>query len=568
MDKRVKITIIGSVIMVVAIAISLGVVIKNKLTPSNEVMLLTEYYPIENSEVMLIVQDEIYQKNGKMIEDTIYIDYETVVELFNHRFYWDEQEEVLTYTTPTDIIRAEPDRVEYTIESIDKTNENADYPIVRMIDTELYLALDFVKQYSDIDVRIYEEPNRVIITYRWGEFLYTEVTKDTKLRLEPSIKSPILTELITGMELLYVNLEEPPKNGFFKVMTQDGIIGYVRDRFVKESYYKTLTSPNNMPEYTTQKRQEKINLVFHQVFGQNEADNLETLINATKGVNVVSPTWFSITDNQGTISSLASQDYMEKASELGLEVWALVDDFNPEVDMKELLSHTTRRDKLSGALMEAVKQFKLDGINIDFEVIPTDAGKDYVQFLRELSVKCRNNNIVLSVDNFVPPFKKHYDREEQGKIVDYVIIMAYDEYYSGSADAGPNSSIGFVEDAVRNTLKEVPQDKLIIAIPFYTRLWKEMPDGDVSREKDYAMTPAAQVLEDNGVEALWDETYGSYYAEYEKDGALYRMWQEEERSIEEKMKVIHEADLAGIAAWKLGLEKESVWDIIIKYLEN
>jgi spore germination protein YaaH len=254
------------------------------------------------------------------------------------------------------------------------------------------------------------------------------------------------------------------------------------------------------------------------------------------------------------------------AKSLGLEVWALVDDFNTEISMYDVLSHTSRRETLSNALVEAALEYKLNGINIDFEKITADAGEHYIEFLRELSVKCRNNGIVLSVDNFVPtPYTEHYNREEQGKIVDYVVVMAYDEFYAGSEVAGPVASIRFVTDAINNTLAVVPKEKTIIAIPFYTRLWKETKEGEVTSES-FSMTPAANLLTDNGAEAKWDDTYGCYYAEYEKDGVTYRMWQEEEKSIEKKMKVIYEAEVAGVAAWKLGLEKESIWDVIIPYL--
>jgi len=318
--------------------------------------------------------------------------------------------------------------------------------------------------------------------------------------------------------------------------------------------------------YTAQTRPEKINLVFHQVFSKDTGEKLEELIKQTKGVNVVSPTWFSVKDVSGSITSLASREYVDKAKELGLEVWALVDDFNSEVDMYELLSRTSRRENLSNSLIEAAIENKLNGINIDFENIPSKAGEHFIQFLRELSVKCRNNGIVLSVDNYVPaPYNKYYDRKEQGEIIDYVIVMAYDEYHSGSDVAGPVASIGFVRDAVRNTLEEVPKEKTIIAIPFYSRLWKETPDNEVSSES-LAMTPASQVFTNNGIEPKWSEAYGSYYGEFEKDGALYKIWLEDARSIEEKVKVIYEAGVAGVGAWKLGLEKEEVWNVIIRYL--
>jgi spore germination protein YaaH len=221
---------------------------------------------------------------------------------------------------------------------------------------------------------------------------------------------------------------------------------------------------------------------------------------------------------------------------------------------------------LSNSLVEAAIQYKINGINIDFEKIPSKAGEHFIQFLRELSVKCRNNGIVLSVDNYVPaPYNKYYDREEQGKIVDYIIVMAYDEYHSGSDVAGPVASIGFVKDAIRNTLEEVPKEKTIIAVPFYSRLWKETADGDVTSES-LSMTPASKVFTDNGIEPKWDDTYGSYYGEFEKDDAIYKIWLEDAKSIEEKMKVIYEANVAGIGAWKLGLEKEEIWNIVIRYL--
>jgi spore germination protein YaaH len=281
---------------------------------------------------------------------------------------------------------------------------------------------------------------------------------------------------------------------------------------------------------------------------------------------VISPTWFSINDVSGTISSLATEDYVAKAKNLGLEVWALVDDFNPDVNMKELLSYTSRRETLSNALIEKAQEFNLNGINIDFEKIPSDAGGDYIEFLRELSVKCRNNGIVLSVDSYVPsPYTEFYDREEQGKIIDYVVVMAYDEFYAGSEVAGPVSSLKFVKDAVNNILSVVPKEKTIIAIPFYTRLWKETTEGEVTSET-LSMTPAANLITDNGLEAKWDDASGCYYVEYKKDGATYRMWQEEDKSIEEKMKVINNADVAGVAEWKLGLEKESIWNVIERYL--
>ncbi len=567
MDKKIKIAVVGIIIAILIFAIGVGIVLVKKLRPNNESMLLTDYYNIDDSEVMIILNDEIYDKSGLIADGTVYIDYNTVITKFNHKFYWDYNENILTYTTPTEIIRAEAVGNKYSItKSMIKTDAASEYPILKLFGEEVYIAMDFVAKYSDLEYEFYGEPNRVVVYHKWGEYLFTETTKATQLRSGPSIKDPILTQLPLGYELMYTTKDEAPTKGFAKVITKDGIVGYIREKFIKESYYKEIQSEFIYPEYTSQTRPDKINMVFHQIFNLDAAGKLEGLISQTKGVNIVSPTWFTIIDNMGTMDSLASQEYVDKAKGLGLEVWALVDDFNSDVDMNELLSYTSRRENLSNTLVEAAINYKINGINIDFENIPSKTGEHYIQFLRELSVKCRNNGIVLSVDNYVPaPYNKHYNRKEQAEIVDYIIVMAYDEHYSGSDIAGPVASIKFVKDAIKNTLEEVPKEKMIIAIPFYSRLWKETRDGEVTSES-LSMTPSYNIFVDNGLEPQWNDTIGSYYGEYEKDGATYKIWLEDAKSVEEKMKAIYDANVSGIAAWKLGLEKEEIWNVIIRYM--
>lgn len=564
-----KIAIVGTAVALLIIIIIVISSLAKALTPSREVMQLSDYYKVSDTEVLIILQNEIYQQNGRLINDKVYIDLDTVKTYFNHRFYWDNNENTLTYTTPDEIIRAKSGSKKYSvIKNIISTDTDTDYPVVEVFADKVYISLDFVKQYSDLNYAFYTEPNRVVIEYIWGDYLYTEVSKETQLRTEPDIKSPILRILPVGTSLMLVNTEEAPKKGFIKVMTEDGIKGYVRQKHTKESVYKTVSSSYQAPVYSSQKRSKKINMAFHQIFNTDAADKLESLIAETKQLNVVSPTFFAVSDNEGNIKSIATEDYVTKAKSLGLEVWALVNDFDQNVNMYELLSHTSSRETLINNLIESALTYKLNGLNIDFEYITSDSGPHYIQFLRELSVKCRNNGIVLSVDNYIPaPYRKYYDMEEQGIIVDYIVLMAYDEYYAGSEVTGPVASIGFVKDAINNSLEMVPKDKLIVGIPFYTRLWKETAEGEVSSEA-LAMTPAWKLVSDNALSAEWNDTLGCYYVEYSKDNATYKMWLEDEKSIEEKMKLIYEADVAGVAAWKLGLERSSVWNIIERYLKK
>ena len=286
----------------------------------------------------------------------------------------------------------------------------------------------------------------------------------------------------------------------------------------------------------------------------------------TKGLTTISPTWFSIADTDGNISSLASQEYVNYAHQQGLEVWALVDNFTEGVSTYETLSRTSSRQRLVNQLIAAAIQYGLDGINVDFEMITEDCARAYIEFIRELSIMCRINGIVLSVDNYVPTASSdHYSREEQGVFADYVIIMGYDEHYAGSEEAGSVASYSFVENGIQKTLEEVPAEKVINAVPFYTRFWKTDPDGTVSSEA-LGMDSADERLANNGAEAVWDEETRQYYAEFEYEGSTYQIWLEEERSIEEKMGLIREYNLAGVASWRLGYERSTIWDVILRYV--
>ena len=221
---------------------------------------------------------------------------------------------------------------------------------------------------------------------------------------------------------------------------------------------------------------------------------------------------------------------------------------------------------MEGQLITEALNYQLDGINIDIESLPEETSESYVQFMRELSVKCRNNNLVLSVDVPSPySFNEHYSQKELGEVVDYVIIMGYDEHYVGS-DAGSVASLSYERDGITGTLENVPKEKIISGIPFYTRLWKTNASGEVSSEA-IGMDKADQILSDYKVTAGWSSETSQDYAEFtDEDGNFCQIWLENEASIEEKMKLVQEYGLAGVAEWKLGFERSSIWDVIAKYV--
>ena len=367
-----------------------------------------------------------------------------------------------------------------------------------------------------------------------------------------------------------------------KVSTADGMIGYLKIKTLGKEQVQTIARDFQEEEVTHLLKEEKINMAWHQITHMDTNEQIHEYLEGTKGINVISPTWFYLDDNQGNIKSRASSDYVTYCHKNDIEVWGLFSNLeNTDVDANYVLTHTSTRDHLVNQIISAAIEYNLDGINMDFEMLSGDIGDAYVQLIRELSVKCRQNHLVLSVDNYVPmPHTAFYNRKQQAIFADYIIIMGYDEHYAGSSE-GSVASIGFVTNGVNDTLKEVPPEQTILGMPFYTRVWECIPKGDDVSEverasEDYVpytvkssavgMREAEKRAEVNGVEKVWSKEDGQHYVEYISEGNTYKIWMEDEASMELRLQLMKEKNLAGAAYWKLGLEKDEIWDLIIKYI--
>ena len=553
--------------VLLVIAVALGVALVKKYTPGKERLTLSDYYTVASDEAVIILQGKTYEKNAKVKDGLVYVDLNTVQQFLNKELYYDAKERVLTITTPTEIIQAYANETQYYN---NKTKVNVAAPVVCSINGETYFSIEFILQYSDFQYTYYTMPNRLLIWNEWVDVLCYDAKKDTALRLKPDIKSEIIDDITKTEKLYYVDANGEEGRKFVKVMTEDGLFGFVKKSDLTDSYYITLKSKYVEPEDAHITREENIVLGWHVVTNMQANQYLENIVADNEVLTVISPTWFRLTGIDGSISSLASSEYVTKAHALGLEVWGLIDNFDKQVSSYEVLSSTAARERLVNALIAEAIKYDLDGLNIDFEELTLDTGVHYVQFLKELSVKCRANGIVLSVDNYVPfSYTAYYDLKTQGKVVDYVIIMAYDEHHGDSQTAGSVASINYVEQAIKNTCELVPNAQIIMGMPFYTRLWQEKTEnGEVKVSSETkSMYAAESELSRNGVTAKWDETTKQYYAEYELGGSVYKMWLEEEDSLREKLIRITEANLAGTALWRLELEKDEVWDVIQEYMK-
>ena len=520
----------------------------NKLIPTSKQMDLTEYYGQNaDGEASLVAGTQKLEQKALISGDEVYIPLDVVNGYLNQRYYWDSANKKILYATPTSLTEEA---------ASDQPGGN-----VWLKESTVYLKLDYVKKYTDIDSYIYKDPARIAIQYKFSNVQTVTVKKDTVIRYRGGIKSKILTKTAKDTVLRLMNEGED----WDQVATDDGYIGYIQKKKVSAADTTDYKRSFKAEAYSYFTMDEPVNLAWHQVTS-TDANNYfaDTTQNMT-GVNVISPTWFSVSDNDGNVSSLASGEYVMQAHEKGLKVWGLVDNFSENMSTTTVLSNTAARQNLENQLVTYALKAGLDGINVDFESLSEDVGIHFLQFLRELSIQCHENNLVLSVDNPVPEdFTSHYNRAEQGKVVDYVIIMGYDEHYVGS-DTGSVASLPWVEQGVKDTLAEVPAKRTILAIPFYTRLWKTTDGGALTSEA-IGMDQAQQAISDNGAETYWDKTTSQNYGTYEGDGATYQIWLEDSKSIAEKVKLIPKYKLAGVAEWKLGFENSGIWSVITENL--
>lgn len=556
--KRRKRILILLLLLLIAV-IAAGKVLWIRYGPSREEADKNEYFGItDTSQVGLAIDNQIPDVKSMKEGSEVYLDFDSVHDYVNQRFYWDSNENRLLYTLPDRTLSIPAGATEF--ESEDGT-QTRDYEIVKVENDTVYLALDFVKEYTDMSLDVYENPDRAVIVTNKEEN-HARVSKDTEVRILGGVKSPILTEISKSDDVVVI--EEA--GSWMKVRTVDGYIGYVKSNTLEKAEKQTRKSEYEEPEYTNIQKDYKINLAWHQVTSQAANENVASVIAGTTGLTTISPTWFTIQDTNGNITSLASSAYVDAAHQAGLEVWGLVDNFTNQVDTLAVLSNTQSRANMISQLITEAQNSGLDGINVDFEQITEEMSDHYIQFIRELSVECRKNQIVLSVDNYVPGFTSHYNREEQGIVADYVIIMGYDEHFAGSEEAGSVASIDFVREGITETLKEVPKEKVINGLPFFTRLWIESSSGLTSQA--IGMQEAETAVANAGVTASWDEETQQNYAEWTADGNTYKIWLEDEQSLEAKLKVMQEYDLAGAAAWKLGFEKSGIWELISRYVNG
>ena len=552
---------------------------------------------VEGNEGIAVIVNGQNIGNGIIVDGVSYLPYDGVREYIDSRYYWNDSEKMLTYASSKHIYDAYVGTKEYTL---DGSSCEFEHKIVICAGEKAYINADYVL-FINGSMKMTFSPHYILVENKPTE-ISAVVGKDTKLRENMANSYGIVSDLAKGKKVKIVldetkpvdvesQADESAANGWVKVYEDDGLYGYVQISDLTDIKSENVTYSESWlvsEPYTYIAMDGKVCLGWHQMEYSGGNDSLHDMVSGADNLNVISPTWFKVVDEYGGISSLASSSYVDNANEMGIKVWGLINDFEADSDnnyyINSVVTSTNARRTLIKNIMEEASSCGMDGINIDFEQIRRVAAEGYIQFMRELAIECDKAGIVLSVDMYVPTGgNEYYDREALGEVVDYLIIMGYDEHWAGCGEAGSVASLPFVQNGIESTLKEVPAERLINAIPFYTRVWYEdelanAPEGATIVEDaingDYALSSKAvglddakDLIRDNNGSMVWLEDIGQYYSEYYIGERLARIWLEDKESLMLKLNVMKANNLAGVACWKLGLESEEAWEAIEEYMK-
>lgn len=577
--------VIFLLILVIAAVAALIALYVQYSKPSEKKLSHQEYFGLEADDQYGLIFNQDVIEGVPVLEDGYwYLSFSTMYYNICNVFYYDGFS--LLYTDPVQTYSTKPGEYSYTSE--DGTVYKLDYRPCYFADGGMYIALEYL-QLMDFSYYVADEQLRSVWIFNdWSEVTQATVSQAAELRQEASVKKPIVGQVSAGEQVTL--LEQGEK--WSRVQTASGWIGWLQQDKLQDISNQARAVPDGrpLPEYTNISVDGKIAMGWHQVFTTSGYDALDDILETAKGMNVICPTWFTISDDSGNIRNLGEKKYVAKAQKAGLQVWVMLENINIAVDELQIFGTTENRKNLIDNVIRAAGDLGVDGINVDIENLKEDVAPSYLQFLRELGAACRNEQLVLSTDNYSPmPHTAFYDRRQQGEILDYVIVMAYDEHWQGGEEAGTTSSLSFVDQSAKRTIEQVPREKVIVGLPFYSRIWCEAPadegeEGAVtvdntsgeydSRYDRYALSSKGvgmdgmkSFIKEHALSLTWNDETGQYYTEYEEDGKYYRLWVEDARSMDMKMQTAMSYDPAGVAFFKVGNEDKETWTVIRKYIQ-
>ncbi|MCR3956584.1 MAG: glycosyl hydrolase family 18 protein [Gudongella sp.] len=493
------------------------------------------------------------------IDDQIYFSVKFLEEFVDPDLFYDIEESVVVFTDDERVGRYYPDSKNATMNN----KEILLISTLKIVDKEVFMPNDLVSELYRDKLSFHWNNNSLIIDFKEYEYMEAEIIEDTFLYSSPHKKSALVGSGLGAGERVTVFAQE---SSWLRVRTNDGLVGYVNGEAIIIEYGK------NRFKRSVEDKEEAgsgdnvmINLTWDYTYGPMKS--IETAPDM-QGVNVVAPTWFDISEENGDIYDKGNLNNAILYRDAGYEIWpAVTNSFDPEMTSVFLRSSESR-ERIINDLSNLYRYYKADGINIDFENIYYE-DRDYLsQFVRELYPIFKSNGMTVSMDvtaiSTSPNWSMVYDRERLQKSLDYVVLMAYDQHWAASPVAGSVAQYWWVEESVSGLLEEVPAEKLVLGMPLYSRVWDVDDDGVSSQA--VTMSTALEFIENNNIETVWDEDSQQYYGEVKVGETTRKIWLEDGNSLYYKVSLVHKYDLAGIATWRKGFEIPSVWELLDGYL--
>lgn len=539
------------------LCILVGIVMNNKLEyVGEEVDPLTYFDEFNNNTNNLVYEDIRIDLNEpvQVIDGQVFVRYEFANEYVSDTIFYDEAEKVLTLTNEREIVRLYEGENQITFAGV-----SGNYTL-KLENEGLYISANLLEELFGVSIKQGNNERLFIATNNAQEQKIAVTKKKASLRTHAKQKSTVIEQLGKG-EQVYVYSEE---DDFVRVRSEQGIIGFLPKSEIKEEEIVEKISTPEVAQWEMNPLKEKVKLVWDQVSTKTEKDWTKGKYAAITNINVMAPTWFSFGDEAGTLEDRGLKSYVDAAHNRGIQVWPILShNFENTGLTKTILSSTSKRQYVIDQIIQYAKAYGFDGINIDIENIQTETSAVWVQFMRELYPQLKAQGLIVSVDVYMPSeWSGHYEREKVAASSDYFIVMAYDQHWSGSEEAGSVSELPWVENGIQKNLEEVPKEKLVLGIPFYTRLWIERSDG--LNVKSYSMSSIREVISTWGTTPTLDPVSGQNYIEHVQEDGTYKVWLEDYESISKRIALMEKYELAGYGAWRLGYETSDIWDILSK----
>lgn len=500
------------------------------------------------------------QQGNAMIDgESVFVPLSFMQEHIDESITFDEKSNSIIITTEDKVVQMPSESLTYYI---NEEPVQLHFSPLKNEAGELFLALEPVISYYPIQYTILPETNAVWIQKNGEEVAHGKVLNEEvheeklRLRTETNLQSPYIAQTENN-EKVFI---EGEKEDYYFIRKENGTAGYVKKKLVSKEQTEEIIVKRETKEVSLPAFEGPVQLTWEAVYTKNPNT---AKIPQMSGVNVVSPTWFELANESGEIKNLGSLSYVNWAKEKGYQVWGLFSNaFDPELTHNAFKDFETRQ-KMIRELLHYSQMYQLDGINLDIENVNSEDGPLVTQFVREATPYFHEAGLVVSMDiTFIAGgnWSAFYERDKLAKVVDYLIVMAYDEHWGSSPVAGSVASLPWVEENLNKLLEIVPNEKLILGVPLYTRLWEVKDTGEVS-SKALSMDEVKEWLETNKLTPTYDEASGQNYAELyvESEKATYKIWLEDDVSLKKRAELAKEYELAGVASWSRYFANETAW---------